>query len=285
MDNNKHGTSENLSPFASEILTILSRVRLMLWAGDYDRARAELTQLDNEQVNLINHAMGLRSEVIQNERRSRKYGTETPDNLQLPLEGFQTTRGPNKTQGKIRIAAEAAKSSFKIIAPDEQLFTLSSIAAILSKIDKRISEVKGEKPIFRDQERQSKDNVNSEVKEQFPSFPVVETLEDSESGFRYMQIQKDDNHWEWRGYRPIEIRKGIEQIRENFSGTENLNLVLFDHAVEANEPTWPYRFRGFTSNAFIEVTIFDPNRILIEIAANQHVNPVDYLKAIFTALT
>lgn len=286
MRNELQGSFDNLSPSIAQAIALLSRVRVMLWAGDYDRASAELAALYHEQSEKINQALDLRAEVTRKEREFRKEARESIEDSQMALPELPIPHHRSRKE-EMTLASEAAKMSREMIEGREELFMLGAVAAILYKLDKRISEVKGEKPIFRDQTQRLLESGESEAEqiEESPSLPVVEAVVDTETGFRYVQIQKDDKHWEWRAYRPNPVHNEIEQIQTRLADIPDLHLELFDHAQIGDQPILPYRFRGFSNRAFIEVTIFDPNRVLIEIAGDQKIETQDYLKSIFAVLS
>ncbi len=286
MGNENQGSFNSFSPSAIQAVEVLNRVRRMLWAGDYGRARAELEELNRIQGQKIEQALELRAEVIRKELERRREEREHFQEGQPPLPGIEAPP-KQKSEREAWLAFRAAKTSHDLIEGNEDLFMLGAIATILAKLDKRIIRVTGGEPTFPHEVQRLLTAGDSEVErdEQAPSLAITETFQDEESGFWCVQIQRDDMNWEWRAYRPNPKSKSIDQIEKDLAAIKGLGLSLFDSSEVDHEKTWPYRFRGFSSTASVQVTVFDPNRVLIEIIAKQRFEPITYLKAIFQALS
>lgn len=253
-------------------LHALTDIRLVIWAGDYIEARSILEKLKIEYQREIERSLHLRSLVIKNERRMRRSARRQTEDSDAITEK-QTQVGK---RGKARKDASlAAKASGDITRGQEQLFMLGAISAVLKRLDKRIESATGKQAILPDIEAQ----VASQEAE--TSLDVV-VQDDPNSGFRYVEIRKDETRWEWRAFRRPGIQLHLRNLIEALDGTQ---LEFWDAGSHANgEKTKPFRFRGFADRGYTEVIILDEHRVKVEFIAKENRGYREYFYAILRAL-
>lgn len=259
----------------------LHAIRVMLWAGDYERARQAIGALSAEYGSEINESRALRQKTIREERLvKRKLGVREEEVEE------EFTQEPKK-KSKARLASEAkskaALATANLVKDNEPIFNLGAISGVIAKLDRRVSEETGQRrvlPIKYDEESKPRKAKRPEPEDAL----TIQAIEDAETGFRYIEIPKDDRRWEWRIYRPDGASITLASLERALTSLDDLRLAERDtgHSTD-NHEVWPFRFRGFTENTFVEIVLLDAHRLKVEMTAKRETDVQKYLKLILRA--
>ncbi len=271
-------TGEEYSNSAEqESLSTLVRSRIVLWAGDFGQARKELKSLHHHHSRQISEAMALRESVRRLEVKVREEFLSSREAQELESE----------EKRKLQASLIAASRSQHLIAQRERLFVFGGISKVLSIIDSRIARATKQEKIFKDEDLTEDSGqaqmIFADEEESAESLPSSVGVHNG-SGFRYTLKPIDVGKWEYRAYRFDRKSMDIERIKRKFTQIEDVSIKLIDHGELDGKPTWPYKFLGFSNQVFVEIRLFDSNRMLVQVAAEPSSNPRVYIDKIFDAL-
>jgi hypothetical protein len=244
----------------------ISDIRTMLWAGDHDSAHSVINQVRSEFHNELSSAEELRHQVIKLEREIRG---------DIPVEEKTISIG------KIRAMDAASKKSGKFIGEKSDYFSLGVLGSILNKLEKRISE---------NTDARSKETKKASKRRGRKSAQQLTFIERKENlahqimGFKYLLILIDDHKVECRAYKSGDPRLSLQEVEKNLIKIDKLKIQRWDTAIDIHgQNVLPYRYRGFSEEVYIELTIHDLDRIKIYVVAEKNVDVEAVLRLVIHA--
>jgi hypothetical protein len=241
----------------------VSNIKLMLWAGDHVAARSELEEVSFEQGELVVKALDIREKII-----------ITRNKLKPQIESRYADEGLKGRELEYAVQRELAMYSGPEREEEVPLFLISPVVSLLRKLDKRISAETQQPEILDKPKRQPR-----LIQDDIPSPMLKHEL----SGFRYSVSPEGPGRWEMRAYRltPPDISPGVV-----FRYLEKLLKVSLETLEEITDRdlSWPLWGRAFLNDALVEVTVFDPGRVLVGLMAKRETDEMEIILKILDAI-
>lgn len=255
------------------LLAHINQVKTMLWAGDIDAAQVEIGQVMPRYRDVINKALEFKKGLMARRRNVRK---------QLVAQLEET-----RARGDRRRALSAKETSFirqetalrtRLQTEEEvALFVIVPVAALAMRLYKMF---------FNETEIQEKHEERKEYQQ--ASLLIDENLDESSvrvhegTGFRYLYVSYDNGRSETRAYRLNPPTLTSSTLIRTFQEIFETTVDVIEKPSE--DLPWPLWLRAFTADALIELTVFDPGRVAINLTTKIDADSLDLILTVFKAI-
>ncbi len=236
----------------------INRIKLMLWANDYDNARIELAQAMQRHALLIKKSLELKKHLTSVYR----------DNL-TRIEAVYRRRGL-AGRDLDQISHEGIAKVLKLRSEtDDDLYLISPLTNLLRQFEKHINEQVGrDTDTHRRHQGLEQDNLSSLGYDSLDDFRISVTP--------YGPLQ-----WAARGYRLKPPSVNVSALAANLKKIFPVEMVNVEN--RPLERGWPLWYRVFLLDAYIEVKVFDSGRFELSIVSGGEIEIDSYLSAVMHA--
>lgn len=267
-----------------DLLERVHRIKVMLWAGDAEAARAELGRVVGDYEELMFRALKVKSKVYVKNRDSKQ------EALSLVREWRES--GIKGWEAHYLTKVEQAKNSALADPAETDLFAVSPVVSLLTKLDRRVAEETEQEPLFTHITTRLRDKAGEENTEY--RTPVVQTVDPNRnrevgassaihqaSGFSISISQRDEGRWDVRGYQlhppPLDPARLLQALNA-------LPDVTVEPVAEPTRRDWPLQIRGFSTDGHFDLTVFDSGRFIFSLVVRQEKSVEDWGETIMTAI-
>jgi hypothetical protein len=255
-----------------ELLTHINHVKTMLWVGDTDVARDSVSRIVVRYQEMIDQAMQFKKVLLARRNQARK---------QLMAE-IRTEQGEAEGQKELSakeisfIQREVALRTKLQTEKEITLFVTAPIASLAMRLYRMLfNETEIREP--RKESTQLRLPIDEEAE------GVMSVKEHKESGFRFLYISNDNGQSETRAYRTEPPPLTIPVLIRVFQVTLETSIDVIEKP--GGHLSWPLWLRAFTAGALIDLTVFDPGRLMINLTTKTRVDGPQLVQAIFNAIS
>lgn len=261
----------NFQSSVEDLLAHINLVKTMLWAGDTERAREEIAKAVSANRDLIVPALKFKKELMARRNRVRR---ELVAGIRREIgEGDNqralTVRENSYIQGALAIRTKLQTEeevSLFVTAP------VASLAMRLYKMFFREEDVERRQPAIRQLDLSAAENIED----------ITSVKEHEGSGFRYSYSPSGDGRSETKAYHPEPPSFAIRDLLGVLQETLDASIDVVEKPNENS--SWPFWLRAFISDALVELTVFDPGRVVINLTTRSDADGFKLVQTIFSAI-
>jgi len=234
MDNISQISLDDFHSARIAIQEAVNSVQLMLWAGDYLKAREEVETVYSKFSRIIKEVQNLKTRLIADFRKQ-------PGNSRTGEKMYQGS--PLETNN------------------EDLRFILIPQVSNLASADRRISDILGLQTVLK--QRFTRSTVPQGKARSLPL--------DEDTQFRYSAVLLRKNQWQIKLYRTIlkentvSVRNVLHILLLNFSG----KAQIIEHSDNEGQLALPVILRILGEDIFSEVTIYSSYKAMIELTLNE----------------